>query len=128
MKSEKGGSKDGDKVKELEAALEEKNESHVKTLEILKQTITILRDKLQNTFDEIETKNKEIDSMHKNEKDIKQILNQIIQNFTEKENPDFEIKEGLDIISDHLGWTHDDILKLREEADHQKPQFEQMAV
>lgn len=54
--------------KEHEEALADKNEKidgHVKVLEVMKQTMVILRDKLVTTFDEIETKNKQFEEIQK---------------------------------------------------------------
>jgi len=61
--------------------LEEKNEKiegHVKVLEVMKQTMIILRDKLQTVFDEIEDKNKKIKEMQTAEKETKTMLCQLL--------------------------------------------------
>lgn len=67
--------------KEHEDTLKEKDEKiegHVKVLEVMKQTMIILRDKLESIFKEIEEKNKQIEEMQNGEKERKQMLCQLV--------------------------------------------------
>ncbi len=47
-------------------------------------------------------------------------MNQLLQNFTERENPDFEIEECVEILQEHMTRNHDDIIKLWEETEEAK--------